>query len=176
MYTYSPDEYIQQAKLRIGDISLQDYINSANTIIQNGRQTKVDNTTSNVSYSTEQVVGDTLGDIAYNVFNGLSKAFEGIADFGAGLVGTFAKWSGDKTTEQAMADYVARDTTNEYVWNGLFKGTDQDFEASAINKMSETGQNIVRGVSQGVGGMIPTIAISLISRGAGASADRKSVV
>lgn len=170
MYTYSPDEYIQQAKLRIGDISLQDYINSANAIIQNGRQTKVDNTTSNVSYSTGQVVGDTLGDIAYNVFNGLSKAFEGIADFGAGLVGTFAKWSGDKTTEQAMADYVARDTTNEYVWNGLFKGTDQDFEASAINKMSETGQNIVRGVSQGVGGMIPTIAISLISRGAGASA------
>lgn len=179
MYTYNPNEYIQQAKLRIGDISLQDYINSANAIIQNGNEEQQQTNTSAVATTYAQgqkVVGDTLGMIAKDIFTGLSKAFEGIADFGAGLVGTIAGAAGDKSTEQVLADYVARDTTNEYVWNGMFKGTNQDFEASAINKMSETGQNIVRGVAQGVGGMIPTIAISLISRGAGASAGVASVL
>lgn len=189
MYTYntSPQENIEIAKLRIGDTSLQEYINSAQAIVSSSPSSlisRIDGSNAslniqvadaNPNYSKGQVVGDTLGMLAKDIFNGLSKAFEGIADFGAGLAGTIAGAVGDKSTEQVLADYVARDTTNEYVWNGMFKGTNQDFEASAINRLSETGQNIVRGTAQAVGGMIPTIAISLISRGAGASAAVASV-
>lgn len=113
---------------------------------------------------------DTLGDVAKNTLDGMLKAGEGLLDFGAGAVGMVAGWFGNEDLKQRASDWTARDLVGEMWESGRQKGLDVDFEDSYINEMSETGQNIVRGVAQGVGQMLPMVAVTALTAGAGGAA------
>jgi len=110
--------------------------------------------------------GETVLDFGKSVFDGLWKAFEGVVDFGASAVGVVAGWAGNDDLKDKISDFVAFDGLNE----GLYEGRTDFFQNSFINDMSATGQRIVRGVGQGIGQMLPMIALTVATGGAGAAA------
>lgn len=112
--------------------------------------------------------GETLGDFSKSVFSGLEKAFEGLLDFGASTVGVIAGWAGNEDLKQRASDWAARDLVEEQWQAARDAGLNPDFENSWINDLSETGQNIVRGVGQGIGQMLPEIALAIATSGASA--------
>ena len=108
--------------------------------------------------------GETLLDVGGNVSKGVVKSLEGIYDTGVGFVGAVGGWFSDDF-EKKVKDHVAIDATeNAFAW------LNEVADDSYINEMGETGQNIVRGVAQGVGGMLPSIAITAATGGLGAPA------
>lgn len=109
-----------------------------------------------------QVAGETVADILGNVVVGAQKGLEGIYDFGATLVGTGGGIF-DKDFQQDVKEHVAYNWTEETTGKALREAT----QNSAVYNLSEKGQAVVRGVSQGVGQMLPTVAITAISGGAG---------
>ena len=112
--------------------------------------------------------GETLGDFSKSVFSGLEKAFEGLLDFGASTVGVIAGWAGNEDLKKSASDWAARDLVEEQWQAARDAGLHPDFENSWINDLSETGQNIVRGVGQGIGQMLPEIALAIATSGASA--------
>ncbi|MBO5355705.1 MAG: hypothetical protein J6B09_06535, partial [Clostridia bacterium] len=97
----------------------------------------------------------TIGDIGANLLTGLGKGVEGIVDLGAGLGGAVAGIFSDDA-ENAVKDWISTDWTGELYGNAWQEGLDQ----SALNG-TKVGQ-IVEGVAQGVGQMLPAVAVSLI--------------
>lgn len=171
-YTGTPNQRIQQAQQRIsndGSVAinptLSAYMQAAQQEQAEGQAVEQQN---KANFGVR--LGDTLGDVAKNTLDGMLKAGEGLLDFGAGAVGMFAGWFGNEDLKQRASDWAARDLVGEMWESGRQKGLDVDFEDSYINEMSETGQNIVRGVAQGVGQMLPMIAVTLATGGAGGAA------
>ena len=109
------------------------------------------------------VAGATAADVGGNVLIGLGKGIEGIYDFGAGLVGAVGGLFSDDF-EDSVKQHVAKDFTNELYGNALQEAT----EASALND-TKFGR-IVEGVAQGVGQLLPTVAISVATAGLGTAA------
>lgn len=109
------------------------------------------------------VAGATAADIGGNVLIGLGKGIEGIYDFGAGLVGAVGGLFSDDF-EDSVKQHVARDFTNELYGNALQEAT----EDSLLND-SKVGR-IIEGVAQGVGQLLPTVAISAATAGLGTAA------
>ncbi|MDY4592618.1 MAG: hypothetical protein SO434_04365, partial [Eubacteriales bacterium] len=109
-----------------------------------------------------QVAGETVADILGNVVVGAQKGLEGIYDFGATLVGEVGGFF-DKDFQKDVQEHVAYNWTEETTGKALREAT----QNSAVYNLSEKGQAVVRGVSQGVGQMLPTVAITAISGGAG---------
>lgn len=109
-----------------------------------------------------QVAGETVADILGNVVVGAQKGLEGIYDFGATLVGAVGGIF-DKDFQQDVQKHVAYNWTEDTTGKALREAT----QNSAVYNLSDKGQAVVRGVSQGVGQMLPTVAITAISGGAG---------
>lgn len=171
-YTGTPNQRIQQAQQRIsndGSVAinptLSDYMQAAQ---QEQTEEQAVEQQNKANFGIR--LGDTLGDVAKNTLDGMLKAGEGLLDFGAGAVGMFAGWFGNEDLKQRASDWTARDLVGEMWESGRQKGLDVDFEDSYINEMSETGQNIVRGVAQGVGQMLPMVAVTALTAGAGGAA------
>ena len=97
----------------------------------------------------------TTGDVFANVGIGLGKGVEGIVDLFAGLGGAVAGIF-DDDAQKAVKDWISTDWTGELYGNAWQEGLDQ----SALNG-TKAGE-IIEGVAQGVGQMLPAVAVSLI--------------
>lgn len=171
-YTGTPNQRIQQAQQRIsndGSVAINPTLSAYMQAAQQ-EQTEEQAVEQQNKANFGVRLGDTLGDVAKNTLDGMLKAGEGLLDFGAGAVGMFAGWFGNEDLKQRASDWTARDLVDEMWESGRQKGLDVDFEDSYINEMSETGQNIVRGVAQGVGQMLPMVAVTALTAGAGGAA------
>lgn len=171
-YTGTPNQRIQQAQQRIsndGSVAINPTLSAYMQAAQQ-EQTEEQAVEQQNKANFGIRLGDTLGDVAKNTLDGMLKAGEGLLDFGAGAVGMFAGWFGNEDLKQRASDWTARDLVGEMWESGRQKGLDVDFEDSYINEMSETGQNIVRGVAQGVGQMLPMVAVTALTAGAGGAA------
>lgn len=171
-YTGTPNQRIQQAQQRISNDGSVAINPTLSAYMQAAQQEQAEEQAVEQQNKANFGVrlGDTLGDVAKNTLDGMLKAGEGLLDFGAGAVGMFAGWFGNEDLKQRASDWAARDLVGEMWESGRQKGLDVDFEDSYINEMSETGQNIVRGVAQGVGQMLPMVAVTLATGGAGGAA------
>lgn len=171
-YTGTPNQRIQQAQQRIsndGSVAINPALSAYMQAAQQEQQQEQATTQqSNANFGVR--LGDTLGDVAKNTLDGMLKAGEGLLDFGASAVGMFAGWFGNEDLKQRASDWAARDLVGEMWESGRQNGLDVDFEDSYINEMSETGQSIVRGVAQGVGQMLPMVAVTALTAGAGGAA------
>ncbi len=169
-YYYTPRYNIEAAKARISsdnavaETALSSYLKKASFGSQ-AQQTpqavempKPVEEEPKEEVSTWRRIGETLGDFFKNILVGAQKAIEGIIDFGSSTIGVIAGWAGNDALKQKMTDFTSRDLTNE--WYDHLKndyGIDTSFSHSFINDMSETGQRIIRGVSQGIGQMLPAV-------------------
>ena len=105
----------------------------------------------------------TIGDVAANVVTGAGKGIEGIVDLGAGIGGAVAGVFSDDA-ENAVKDFIAKDHTGELYGNAWQEALDQ----SALNN-SKVGQ-IIESVAQGVGQMLPAVAVTALTGAAFAPA------
>lgn len=114
-----------------------------------------------------QRVGSTVGDVVGDVGEGLFRGLEGIVDYGAGLVGAL----GDNDLKNKVKDFVAYDFT------GNTAGKVDEFlsKHSYINDLGQGAQKVIHGVGEGVGAMLPAIAVTYFTGGAGASAAAASL-
>lgn len=105
----------------------------------------------------------TVGDLASNIVTGALKGLEGIYDLGAGIVGAVGGiFSSD--FQKAVQDHIAYD----------FVGTNIGQPLQELTKYSYTndgwlGQTLEQ-VASGVGQMLPAVAVTVLTGGAGASA------
>jgi hypothetical protein len=105
----------------------------------------------------------TIADLGEEVVTGAGKSVEGIVDWGMGVLGTTASIFGAFNTEDALTDAVKYD----FAGNHIAKIDDWAEENSWLqgNKVGET----IRQVGYGIGGMLPSIAVSVATGGAGAA-------
>lgn len=102
----------------------------------------------------------TIGDIASNVITGAIKGLEGIYDMGASLVGAVGGIF-DKDFAEGVKNHVAYDWTSENIGNPL----------QELTKYSYTKDGgIIEGVASGIGQMLPSVAVTVLTGGAGAPA------
>ncbi len=107
-------------------------------------------------------IGSTLGDLFGNIYKGALKSLEGIYDFHVGTVGLIGGWF-DKGFQENMQKHIENDWTADRT-----KWLDDVQKHSYISDW-EIGDN-VRNVAGGVGGMLPSVALSFIPyAGAGLS-------
>jgi hypothetical protein len=100
----------------------------------------------------------TLGDVAGDVITGLGKGVEGIVDLGLGAVGSVAGLFGSDSLENALAEAVKYDVAGNTLGQ-LDK---------AIGSKSLLSENsIIHDVAEGVGGMLPAVAVAYFTGGAG---------
>ncbi len=102
----------------------------------------------------------TVGDFAANVLTGAVKGLEGIYDLGAGLVGAVGGIF-DKDFQNRVKDHISYDWTNETIGNPL-----QD--ALKYSYLKDGG--IIEGVASGIGQMLPAVAVTVATGGAGTPA------
>lgn len=95
---------------------------------------------------------DTVLDFGTNVVAGGSQAVEGIVDAGIGIAGLFA----GKEKKQEYAERIMNDWTGKHILNPMEKHTSDSYLNN--NKIGETVEN----VAQGVGQMLPSVALSAI--------------
>ena len=157
MYTLSPQERIALAQARIKNVP--SYVptipRTTNTDIR-----------SNYTPSVGARLLDTGVDIFGNVLTGIAKTFEGIYDWGAGLIGGAAGLFGNEEIQQRIKNHIAYD----FIGNTLGKAVERGSQYSYVNELGEKGQNIVRGVASGVGQILPAVAITAATGGLGAPA------
>ena len=170
-YTGTPNQRLEQAQQRISadftadNLLYHRYLREARA---QETQAQVVEAPKPETVSGWTRFGETLGDFSKSVFSGLEKAFEGLLDFGASTVGVIAGWAGNEDLKKSASDWAARDLVEEQWQAARDAGLHPDFENSWINDLSETGQNIVRGVGQGIGQMLPEIALAIATSGASA--------
>ena len=92
---------------------------------------------------------DSVGDLFGNVLKGAMKSLEGIYDFHAGTVGFVGGWFDDEF-EKDVREHITYDWTEDNTQ--FLKGTE---------KNSVFGDT-VRNIAGGVGGMLPSVALSFI--------------
>lgn len=102
----------------------------------------------------------TIGDVAGDILTGAGKAIEGIADLGLGAVGSIAGLFGSDSLENALAEAVKYDVAG----NTLGK-----LDESLGSKSLLGDNSIIHDVASGVGGMLPAIAVTIATGGAGAA-------
>ena len=102
----------------------------------------------------------TVGDLAANVLTGAVKGLEGIYDLGAGIVGGIGGIF-NKDFQNSVKEHVAYDWTTETIGNPLQ-------EAMKYSYLEDGG--IVENVASGVGQILPAVAVTVLTAGAGAPA------
>ncbi|MBQ3063994.1 MAG: hypothetical protein IJC99_04250 [Clostridia bacterium] len=106
-------------------------------------------------------VGATAGDMAANVLTGLGKGIEGIWDFSVGLRSSLVSVFSEKFRDKVQ-DLIAKDFTGDWYGDALQEATHNSY----LNG-NKAGQ-ITEGIAQGVGQILPAVAISYITGGAAA--------
>lgn len=102
----------------------------------------------------------TIGDLAANVITGAVKGLEGIYDLGAGIVGGIGGIF-DKDFQNSVQEHIAYDWTTETIGNPLQ-------ELTKYSYLKDGG--IIEGVASGVGQMLPSVAVTVVTGGLGAPA------
>ena len=103
-------------------------------------------------------VGETIGDVVFDVGYGILDGIEGIADLGIGLVGAVGGIFDDDFKE-TMKEAIEYDASYEWV-----EKHGPDFSDSYLSDDS-----LVKQIARSVGGMLPSIAVAAIP-GAGPAA------
>lgn len=102
----------------------------------------------------------TIGDLAANVLTGAVKGLEGIYDLGASIVGGVGGLF-SKDFQNSVKEHVAYDWTGETIGNPL----------QELTKYSYTDNGgLIENVASGVGQMLPAVAVTVLTAGAGAPA------
>ena len=104
----------------------------------------------------------TTFDIFEDVASGTVKTIEGIADIGLGLLGSAASIFGSNDIEKALTEAAKYDFTG----NTIGKIDDWAEESSWLSNDTWLA-NTVHQVGQGVGGMLPSIAVGIATGGLG---------
>ncbi len=179
-YTYTPTQQIEVARNRIStnDAVAETALSSMLAMAQGEQSTPQAVANPAVETETEtpekanffQRMIETSLDWFKSVTVGLGKAFEGVVDFGAGAVGTVAGWFGNDDLKNSASDFVETDYVGGWMHELENNVEFFKFSNSFINDMSEKGQRIVRGVGEGVGQMLPLIAITALTGGVAAPA------
>ena len=105
----------------------------------------------------------TIGDIAANVLTGAVKGLEGIYDLGAGIVGAVGGIFDDDFQDDVQK-HIAKDYTSEWIGDPL-----QDLTKHSWTNSWKYGQ-LVENIASGVGQMLPAVAATTLTAGAGAPA------
>ena len=114
--------------------------------------------------------GATVLDVSVNVLQGATDALEGIFDFGAGIVGFVGGLFSDEF-ENNVKDFIAYDFTSDVFGRDGAEGKldwTWGSDLSDASYLEEDG--IINSIAQGVGGMLPAVAISAATGGAAAGA------
>lgn len=104
--------------------------------------------------------GHTIGDIAANVITGAVKGLEGIYDLGAGIVGAVGGIF-DKGFQDDVKKHISYDWTMETFGN--------DWQEALKYSYTKNG-GIVESAASGIGQMLPSVAVTIATGGAGAPA------
>lgn len=104
----------------------------------------------------------TTFDIFEDVASGAVKSIEGIADIGLGLLGSAASIFGSNDIEKALTEAAKYDFTG----NTIGKIDDWAEESSMLSG-DNWASNTIHQVGQGVGGMLPSIAVGIATGGLG---------
>lgn len=102
----------------------------------------------------------TVGDFVGQIGVGISKGIEGIVDFGSGIVGAVGGLF-DKNFQEQIKKNIAYDWTYNNIQAPLADLT----KMSYINDASSGVQNIIRGVPQTIGQILPAVATGPASLG-----------
>lgn len=121
----------------------------------------------------------TYNDFMRDVAKGFGGVGEGIVDLGAMTIGTVADLVGNKELSQQMQDFIKPDYVNQFYdelmplqWidkqfgTNTYKMAKDYFDVSYINELDDNTQQIVRGVGQGIGQVLPMIITAGIASGA----------
>ena len=101
----------------------------------------------------------TIADVGGNVGLGMAKGIEGIMDAGATVGAWGARAIGADRAEQKIRDFIVKDHFGD---DGSF--SDAMVDAGSLLGNGKAG-DIIRGVSQGVGQMLPSVAAAIITGG-----------
>lgn len=112
----------------------------------------------------------TVVDFGEDVVSGVSKSLEGIVDYGMGLVGSAASMFGSDSLEKALSEAAKYDFTRNNV-SKIDDWAEDSSWLSGDNKISNT----IHQVGQGIGGMLPAIAVTYFTGGLGAGAAASSL-
>lgn len=107
---------------------------------------------------------DTSMDLSGQVVSGLIKGLEGIYDFGASIVGGVGGIFSDDFRD-SVKDHISYDFTGNHVSSHF----NEWFSDSYLNDMGKAG-DIVQGIFNGIGQMLPAVVVTVATGGAGASA------
>lgn len=121
----------------------------------------------------------TYYDFMREVAKGFGGVGEGIVDFGAMTIGTVADLVGNKELSQQMQDFIKPDYVNQFYdelmpmqWidkqfgTNTYKMAKDYFDVSYINELDDNTQQIVRGVGQSLGQVLPMIITYGMASGA----------
>lgn len=145
------EEYLQKYVYKNSGTNSNDYANE---------QIEKQEPKQNTGYQFGSILS-TIGDIFGDIKVGIGKSVEGIVDYGLGAIGSLAGVFGATNLEDALARAVEYDVTG----NTIGKVDDFLGQRSLINNDNKISK-IIHGVGQGVGGMLPAIAVSLATGGA----------
>ena len=106
--------------------------------------------------------GETIGDFLGSIAKGLGKGVEGIIDAGAGIVGGIGGLF-DKDFQEKTREFIETDYTQELYGKHIDEGTKNSYLND--NKVGE----IIEGIGQGVGQMLPAVLATVATGGAGAA-------
>ena len=105
----------------------------------------------------------TVGDICANVITGAVKGLEGIYDLGAGIVGAVGGIF-DEGFQDRVKEHIAYNWTMETFGNDWQEATKYSFTNDG--KVGE----VIENVANGIGQMLPSVAVSVATGGLGAPA------
>ena len=106
--------------------------------------------------------GETVADFLGSIAKGLGKGVEGIIDAGAGIVGGIGGLF-DKDFQDNTRKFIETDYTQELYGKHIDEGTKNSYLND--NKVGE----IIEGIGQGVGQMLPAVLATVATGGAGAA-------
>ena len=128
----------------------------------NGTEVQLDQTPTLKNYGFGEKLGATLTEVGGDITVGLLKGIEGLFDFSAMVTG----WFGDEDYKRRVQEFIQKDYSGDLIQGN--EGYQKAIDASWSKDMSETGQKIFHGVGQGVGRMLPDVALMIGTAGASA--------
>lgn len=144
---YNPQELQRRAQLNLHGVDTQ-----ARTTIETNPPKEENNTNGGVRFLA------TIGNIANNIVQGAVKSLEGIVDAGAMLVGLFGADVNDFVEYDFTSDVFGTDEEGE----GLL---DWAWGRNLADVSYLDNDHIVNQIAEGVGGMLPTIALAVATGG-----------
>ena len=128
-----------------------------------GIQKKLDTSGSGLLRAGTLGAVDTMAEATHNIIKGAFKSLEGVVDFAANITGVF----GNDDFKNKVQDFVSKNWVGDWYAENIensdiYKRLTDD---SYLKYGSETVQRIGYGVEEGVGQMLPTIALGALGVG-----------